>query len=152
MQLTERELATILAALRYWQRTLQKDGQPPVTEHFTEATPLDEEEIDELCERLNLSAENRLAFASENPLRIKQFLRSGEFEPAAIATVQDLYEQAGNLLDRACRDICGYCLFEGEDGKFYLGTVEFLVDQVDPDFVKSTLEEFPEEDEEVGPD
>lgn len=50
--LTARELATVLAALRYWQR------DPAVAQHweylhFEDVAPLTTDEIDELCERLN---------------------------------------------------------------------------------------------------
>jgi hypothetical protein len=58
MQLTERELATVLAALRYWQQDLadNEDEGPISQEHFTETvTPLTVDEIDQLCERLNCS-------------------------------------------------------------------------------------------------
>jgi hypothetical protein len=52
VQFTERELATMLAALRYWQQDLaESDG--PISEHFNEYPPLTVEEIDELCEWLN---------------------------------------------------------------------------------------------------
>ena len=54
IQLSDRELATVLAALRYWQQDLaENDG--PISEHFDEHTPLTVEEIDDLCERLNLN-------------------------------------------------------------------------------------------------
>jgi hypothetical protein len=53
--MTKRELATVLAALRYWQQDLDASDSPPIdAEHFTECDPLSSEEIDELCERLNL--------------------------------------------------------------------------------------------------
>jgi hypothetical protein len=53
----DRELATLLASLRYWQQDLARaesqleDG--PISPHFNEHTPLTVEEIDALCERLN---------------------------------------------------------------------------------------------------
>jgi hypothetical protein len=58
VELTDRELATVLAALRYWQQDLaanQAAGDGPISpEHFTEElTPLSVEEIDALCDRLN---------------------------------------------------------------------------------------------------
>jgi hypothetical protein len=56
VRLSDRELATVLAALRYWQEDLAKNGDegPIAVEHFDEAnTPLTVEEIDDLCERLN---------------------------------------------------------------------------------------------------
>jgi hypothetical protein len=54
IRLTDRELATVLAALRYWQRELDECGPPPIAEPFDDAiTPLTADEIDDLCERLN---------------------------------------------------------------------------------------------------
>lgn len=53
--LTSRELATTLAALRYWQQQLSReglafaDGYP----HFSDETPLSVAEIDSLCDLLN---------------------------------------------------------------------------------------------------
>jgi len=59
MQLTGKRLATILAALRHWQRTMSmneggsfNDAIPGMC-HFLEHDPLDEKEIDQLCEDLN---------------------------------------------------------------------------------------------------
>jgi hypothetical protein len=51
MTLTDRELATVLAALRFWQRAW--DGSKVSLEQFAEETPLTPEEIDDFCERLN---------------------------------------------------------------------------------------------------
>jgi hypothetical protein len=55
IRLSGRELATVLAALRYWQRALARTrGEAPVLDHFDgKDTPLTAEEIDRLCERLN---------------------------------------------------------------------------------------------------
>ena len=54
-RLSDRELATVLAALRYWQQDLADNEEegPICQEHFEEVTPLSVAEIDELCERLN---------------------------------------------------------------------------------------------------
>ena len=50
--LSDRELATVLAALRFWQDEMaQVEGCYP--EHFLGTTPLTPEEIDVLCERIN---------------------------------------------------------------------------------------------------
>ncbi len=56
MTLTDRETATVLAALRLWQEQLIQDGTASLSpDHFGEGgTPLTVEEIDVLCERLNL--------------------------------------------------------------------------------------------------
>ena len=59
MKLTSRELATVLAALRWWQQELQRldppNDIPPIGFHFTDQTPLSGAEIDDLCERLNVA-------------------------------------------------------------------------------------------------
>jgi len=54
--LSDQELATVLAALRYWQQDLANhENEGPIDdEHFSdEVSPLTVAEIDELCERLN---------------------------------------------------------------------------------------------------
>jgi hypothetical protein len=54
-RLTKRELATVLAALRYWQAALDSNGGPRISEHFfDDVTPLSDDEIDDLCDRLNV--------------------------------------------------------------------------------------------------
>lgn len=53
MNINNRELATVLAALRHWQDTVpynDRDAMP----HFDEETyPLDDYEINVLCEEIN---------------------------------------------------------------------------------------------------
>ena len=51
--LSDRELATVLAALRYWQSKLDEHLAPVDLDHFAEVDPLTSGEIDDLCERLN---------------------------------------------------------------------------------------------------
>jgi hypothetical protein len=53
MLLTNRELATVLASLRYWQQDLAENEVGPISEQFFDESPLTVEEIDDLCERLN---------------------------------------------------------------------------------------------------
>lgn len=62
---TKRELATVLAALRYWQKFVERHRSLPIEEHFDPKfdahgrftihaiQPLSLHEIDTLCERLN---------------------------------------------------------------------------------------------------
>lgn len=57
-QLTQRELATVLAALRYWQHDIELNGVENFIDaagFFTEVMPLTAEEIDVLAEALNCS-------------------------------------------------------------------------------------------------
>lgn len=49
-----RELATVLAALRYWQQDLVQNEEPPISPHFKEESPLTPDEINALCERINV--------------------------------------------------------------------------------------------------
>lgn len=50
----ERQTATVLAALRHYQKTVpQEDRHGHYDEHYTEVTPLTDSEIDELCENIN---------------------------------------------------------------------------------------------------
>lgn len=68
MRITLRELATVLAALRYWQSDLKLPDMFASKEfkeiHFTIAQdggtlePLTVEEIDKLCERINMGEED----------------------------------------------------------------------------------------------
>jgi hypothetical protein len=70
IQLTGRDLATVLASLRWWQRNLAgNEGQVPICEHFDDkTTPLTVDEIDELCERLNCGdPENALTLLPVGP-------------------------------------------------------------------------------------
>jgi hypothetical protein len=57
MELTDREIANILVALRYWQ---EESGEYPelldrFDDHFNPDTPLTDDEIDALCLRINTS-------------------------------------------------------------------------------------------------
>ena len=51
---TDREVATMLAALRLWQASHEHgEDLAPYIGHFEKHQPLSSLEIDELCERLN---------------------------------------------------------------------------------------------------
>lgn len=52
-QFTARESCTVLAALRYWQRTVEEPAEAS-PDHFEDVEPLNDEEIDDLCERITL--------------------------------------------------------------------------------------------------
>ena len=56
IELTDREVAVLLAALRNWQTdSLNEDLADAFAGHFEDQEPLDDEEIDALCERLNFA-------------------------------------------------------------------------------------------------
>ena len=61
MNLNDRETATVLAALRHFQYI---DSDAMKDEHFTDVEPLNNNQIDELCERINTDYSS---FVCENP-------------------------------------------------------------------------------------
>ena len=65
--------------------------------------------------------------------QVRVLVSSGELDSPV--SVPDMLEQSGRLLDKACsHDICGTVLFQAEDKKWYVGTVEFCVGKANPDF------------------
>jgi len=56
VELSDRKIAQVLAALRNWQiEGLNEDLVDAFAGHFEEHEPLSGEEVDTLCERLNLN-------------------------------------------------------------------------------------------------
>ena len=56
VELSERDAAQLLAALRNWQTdSLNEDLEDAFAGHFENHAPLDDDEIDALCERLNFA-------------------------------------------------------------------------------------------------
>jgi predicted transcriptional regulator len=54
VELSDREIAIILASLRNWQiDALNEDLAEAFAGHFEDHEPLTDDEIDELCERIN---------------------------------------------------------------------------------------------------
>jgi hypothetical protein len=51
--MTPRELATVLAALRLFQKERGGFNRPEWSDHFADVKPLTNRQIDALCERLN---------------------------------------------------------------------------------------------------
>jgi len=79
-------------------------------------------------------------------MRIKKWLRDGNEgfggPGQEVFHTETLLEAAGRLLDKSySHDIVGEILFEGEDGKIYVGTVEFCIAEANPDYVKQIMEE-----------
>jgi hypothetical protein len=58
VELSPRDVAQLLAALRNWQTdSLNEDLAESFAGHFEDHEPLTDDEIDGLCERLNFSGE-----------------------------------------------------------------------------------------------
>lgn len=86
--ITDRQLATVLAALRYWQRDLSEGAEDSndVPEgiidgagHFTDHKPLTSDEIDELCESLNIPDEHPAAQFCNDPRHEKAIHDARQF-------------------------------------------------------------------------
>ena len=58
VELSDRDIAQLLAALRNWQTdSLNEDLADAFAGHFEDHEPLSDDEIDALCERLNFGGE-----------------------------------------------------------------------------------------------
>lgn len=75
-------------------------------------------------------------------LRIRRILRDDDFVGAP-STLAEMIAEAGNAIDANMEP--PIVLFEGEDGKFYVGTVEFVVSEANPELVKEELESLAED-------
>jgi hypothetical protein len=82
-------------------------------------------------------------------MKIKKWLRAGDENQLADAeSTEEVLELAGQELDAACSEqILGECLFVGKNGKTYVGTVEFVITEANPEYVKDILEQIEENDE-----
>jgi len=73
-------------------------------------------------------------------VKIKKWLATGEIDMPC-KTTEDLLESACHLLDHACTpEILGEVLFVGSDGKTYVVTVEAVISEANPGYVKDVLE------------
>jgi hypothetical protein len=65
VQLSDREIAQLLAALRNWQTdSINEDLVEAFAGHFEDHAPLDDDEIDALCERLNFAGDQTVKGAA----------------------------------------------------------------------------------------
>jgi hypothetical protein len=77
-------------------------------------------------------------------LNIRRFVCGGEpdLNVDDCPSVKDVLERGARLLDKACaHDITGEILFQGQDGRMYVGSVEFVVEEADPSYVRQKLME-----------
>lgn len=75
---------------------------------------------------------------SRTPLRVKKWICTGEL--SACKTEKEIIEQCGRLLDRNCSgEILGEVLFKATNGKYYVVTVEAVIEEANPEYVKDAL-------------
>ena len=104
MILSPSELATILAALRYFQDETQCLEPSEIRElypQFADAAPLPTQEIDALCERLNI-ADDPAADSEVCDCEAPGFFHAGV--PGILAHLQDGRVAPGALIERC--DLC----------------------------------------------
>jgi hypothetical protein len=83
-----------------------------------------------------------LCLGSSKPLHIRRFLRTGELGEPYPADMADLYMDLGDLLNKSeFHEVFGTIVFEGEDDKFYVATVEGCVGECAPDYLKQVRDE-----------
>ena len=78
------------------------------------------------------------------PIKIKRWIRDGHdgLESQGINNTDELLDSAGRLMDKSyTHDIIGEVLFEGEDGKYYCGCIEFHVSEAGKGYVEDVLAE-----------
>jgi hypothetical protein len=83
-------------------------------------------------------------------MKIKRWIQDGHgaLSCSGVNTEADLIEAAGAALDSACSwDIMGEVMFEGEDGKIYVGCVEFIISEANPEYAKEKIAEMELESE-----
>ena len=85
-------------------------------------------------------------------MKITEWLDEGNLSGNVHDEIKDtdqLMEAAGRALD-ACysHEIVGNVIFKGEDGEYYVMTVEAIIGKANPDFIREFLEEQDQEREE----
>jgi hypothetical protein len=115
MKVNDRELATVLAALRHWQRLLANLSAVNELPHFDTWTPLNDDEVDELCERLNIEQAQTKPLA---PLNLTA-ARSNTWAQRGLQAVADIMsgkEWNADTLDAVAKVVrdAGYTIKEPE--------------------------------------
>ena len=74
-------------------------------------------------------------------MKITRWLRDGH-SGLDVETTEDLLTAAAASLDSSyAHDIVGECAFVGEDGKVYVGTVIFNIEEASEEYAQELLEE-----------
>jgi hypothetical protein len=85
------------------------------------------------------------------PVRVQEVVRGGELEIEPGMTFEEIVELSCPLLDDANTwEICGEVLFLGDDGRYYVGTVEFSIGPGNASYVEDALKEDGDEEDDDG--
>ncbi len=76
---------------------------------------------------------------AKKSLKVKKWLRTGELS-GKNKEISAIMEECGNFLDYACSsEILGEVVFMGNDGKPYVITVEAVIQEANPEYIKEIL-------------
>jgi hypothetical protein len=120
----DRELATVLHSLRQVQDDMHESGEKPDGTHFNLVSPLTEDEIDVLCERLNLGP-------AQPKLRVVVRVEGGVAEVTECPSSVELIIEDRDGQDEETDEVCPHC---GEKGVAY-GAGCSMVDHDEPDIL-----------------
>lgn len=140
-----RSAYSALAAAHEHMELLLKDEALLRQEEWDVMQPIHEDALQKASDALEEF--DRIKFESKNPLGIKRWIRTGEFggDDELPGNTNDVYYVAGCLLDSACsHEIFGTVVFEADNGKVYVMSVEGCLGEINPDYLKD-LEEFAEQ-------
>ena len=77
-------------------------------------------------------------------MRIKKWILNGNLDPSN-TTPEEVLAQCGDLMEGACTaEILDEIIFEGDDGKYYTITLEAVLSEANPEYVKGRLEDLKE--------
>jgi len=130
----DRELATVLHSLRQVQDDMHESGEKPDGTHFNLVSPLTEDEIDVLCERLNLGP-------AQPKLRVVVRVEGGVAEVTECPSSVELIIEDRDGQDEETDEVCPHC---GEKGVAY-GAGCSMVDHDEPDIL--TCEDYDPDEE-----
>lgn len=101
MEITKRQTATILAALRYWQVNFDNEPADLFEDYFFNVTPLSEDEIDDLCEKLNCPPAGYVVINLSKPMPVGDgkydFYVTGE-EHVSYGNLEDAADQVATRM------------------------------------------------------
>jgi hypothetical protein len=141
MILDDRQRHTMYAALRCW---LLARGSNPIHVKDLKALATNGSKLKEMTGREVEALLGALVHSDNeskpakplNTLKVKEWLQEEDFNTKEIRTVQDILDQAANMLDgaEACA-ITGIPVFMLEDDQWYYGHVEFCIDPASAELV-----------------
>lgn len=108
--------------------------------------------LEDLEEEFSCIASSIKTHASREVIPIKDWLLDGNecFEDICVSS-HDVLMAGNRMLDKAgAQDIVGEICFRGDDGKFYVGLVEYTIAEASPELVSRILDRLQKEDKDFA--